>query len=459
MRLLHPFVALVLASGGVAACTADAAGPGPRPGEATATADRGNDATVVTRRGCGAGETALSRRMSSGATWAMCVHVEAKRGLVLTDVTLAAPGAGPVSIAHEIALAQLEVPYDTGARLTDDITSAGFGGVKMQDLGGTECTGERIGLPVATIGDGTAFGETPTRPVLCSEIADAGVAYRSLQDNRLVTARRDAWSLTTISKVGWYEYLARYTFGADGSISPDLGATGDLSPVDYIASAKLGALVSAHDRAASHAHNAVWRVHWALGGGPLAVDQYDARPTGATGPESPILEGGLTRLTTAGTAAQADRRWWQVSSTRTRNSDGHPIGYQVDLGATDSFTFAGDASRGVHAGYDIAFTNDDPCELYATGNRASCGDGVPDYVAGDTSPLADVVSWIAVGFHHVPRDEDQSPMEVHWQGFRLTPRNLTAMRLDVPHERRKSNGQPETYEGEPLTSLEADSGY
>jgi primary-amine oxidase len=31
-----------------------------------------------------------------------------------------------------------------------------------------------------------------------------------------------------------------------------------------------------------------------------------------------------------------------------------------------------------------------------------------------------------VGYHHVARDEDADPMPVHWQGFRIVPRDVTA---------------------------------
>lgn len=455
MRHLHPFVALLLALGlGAAACSSDASVEDDA-AAAPAGSPAGHGSARASDVRCGEHETGLSRTLSSGAKWQLCLRVDAKRGMVLSKVSLTPPGARALLVAHEVSLAQLEVPYDTGARLTEDITGAGFGGVKMQDLTSRECAGELLGVDVPTIGDGSTFGETPTRTVLCSEVTDAGLAYRSSENGELVTARKDAWSLTTVSKVGWYEYLARYTFGADGSITPGLGATGDLSPVDWSGDARQGsALAAGHDgHAASHAHNAVWRIHWALGDGPLAVEQYDAAATGTSGKEAPVVSGGLHPLTKATTAQRADRRWWRVLSPSVRNDDGHPVSYEIDLGASDAFTFVEDASHGQTRGYDVAFTNADECAVFASGNDEPCGDGVPDYVARDIAPLTDVVSWIAVGFHHVPRDEDQSPMELHWQGFRLTPRDVTATRMDLPPQRKGRNGQPDTYEGTPLEEL------
>jgi primary-amine oxidase len=425
---------------------------GEHPGTAADNVVRGG------RGDCAKGTTALARKLSSGATWTLCFEVDAHRGMVLTDVRLAPPGAAAMPIAKEISLAQLEVPYDTGARLTSDITSAGFGGLKMRSLTKDECAGSRITIGIPDIGDGSTFGDIHERPVLCSEVTDAGLAYRSEENGKVVAARHDAWTLSTISKVGWYEYVTRYTFGSDGSINPSLGATGDLSPVDFPDDQSQGEPVGKDDadRAATHSHNAVWRVHWALGGGDLRAEQYDATPTGRSGPQSPILRGGLVPVAHPATADRADRRWWRVVAPETPNDDGHPVSYEIDLGATDSFAFAHDeAQHKAAAGYDVAFTNADACEVFATRNRGSCGSGVLEYVADSRSePLIDVVSWIAVGFHHVPRDEDQSPMQLHWQGFTLTPRNLTAQRLDVPAGREDLNGQPETWNGESVEELE-----
>ncbi|MDN5635668.1 MAG: copper amine oxidase, partial [Brevibacterium sp.] len=62
------------------------------------------------------------------------------------------------------------------------------------------------------------------------------------------------------------------------------------------------------------------------------------------------------------------------------------------------------------------FTNWDECDMYASNNRGDWGRGVPEFVdEGSDEELDDVVSWGGVGVHHVPRDEEQSPMEMHWQ--------------------------------------------
>lgn len=413
--------------------------------------------TPAVGQSCRENQQPISRTLSSGASWAMCWSVDPKLGLVLSDIKFGPGNSEVIPVISRMSLAQLEVPYDSGKRLTSDITSAGFGGTNMHTITESECPAERLSIAIPNVGDGSKFGSSPVREVLCSQETDSALSYRSGDLGQVVAKRKQDWQLSTISKVGWYEYVNQVTFGADGSISPALGATGDLSPVDYT-DKEHGWPVGpeGHDHAASHSHNAVWKIDWALGGEKgQKVEQFDAKDTGKLGTDelgkaSPIVNGSLTPLPKPATARWTDRRWWRVVAPGTLNADKHPISYQIDMAKTDRFTFVDDAEHhGSDTGYDVAFTNADECQVFATMNRGRCGRGVPEYVElGKGQQLDDVVSWVAVGYHHVPRDEDQSPMEMHWQGFNLLPRDLTSRRVDVPQEREFINGKPEEWEGQ-----------
>ncbi len=374
----------------------------------------------------------------------MCWSVHEDFGLVLSDITFTPAGGEAIPVIASLSIAQLEVPYDHGETTTEDITEAGFGGGHMLTLTDTHCVGEVLAAEIPYVGEGEV-GASPVRDVLCSDVVDAGVAYTSNDTGQTQAARRSEWQLSTLSRVSWYEYISLYTFGDDGSIRPSLGATGNLSPVDYTDSDHGWPVGEGDDdHAASHSHNAVWRIHWSLGGGDLAVQQYDASPTGVYGPKSEVVDGSLADLDHPTTAEWVDRRWWRVLAPEILNADGHPISYQIDLEYTDTFTFTSDAhTHGSDAGYDVAFTNASTCELFATSNPGDCGDSVLDYVAdSSTEQLSDVVSWVAVGFHHVARDEDQGPMDSHWQGFTLLPRDLTAQRINPPEGYADLNGEP-----------------
>lgn len=54
--------------------------------------------------------------------------------------------------------------------------------------------------------------------------------------------------------------------------------------------------------------------------------------------------------------------------------------------------------------------------------------------------LTHPVVWMNIGFHHIARDEDQQPMPVHWQGFSIAPRDVTAMNPLTPAELGWQNG-------------------
>lgn len=455
-RKLPAAMALLLAGSLLAGCQPEhAATQQPEPGS-TGQDPRSSGTAVRQDAHCPEGSKALGQQMSSGGHWSLCFSVEPKLGMVLENIAFAPPGAEPIELISSMSLAQLEVPYDDGARMTSDITSAGFGGTKMQSLGEVECTGNLLSHEIPAIGDGSLFGSIEQRPVLCSDLVDAGLSYRSAELGQLLAKRKDDWQLSTISKVGWYEYINQITFGADGSIRPSLGATGDLSPAEYsdhYHGSAVGPRETGH--ASSHSHNAVWKIDWQLGGETgQQISQYDTRPTGTEGKHSPIVEGSFAPIDSPATANAKSSRWWKVSAAQMLNADQHPMSYEINLGKTDSFTFVDDQRHhgedGESAiGYDVAFTNKDQCHVFATYNRGGCGRGVLDYVqqqAGE--PLDDVISWVAVGYHHVPRDEDQSPMEVHWQGFELLPRDLTAQRVDPPESRESLNGKPENWEGQ-----------
>ncbi|MFC9935277.1 hypothetical protein [Glutamicibacter sp. NPDC127525] len=195
----------------------------------------------------------------------------------------------------------------------------------------------------------------------------------------------------------------------------------------------------------------------ALGGDTgQKVQQYDSKPTGKDGEHSPIVEGKYSTISAPATAQWTDKLWWKISAPQMLNEDGHEMSYEISMGNADSFTFIDDQRNYEHSddgddsvGYDVAFTSADECQVFATYNRGGCGRGVLDYVQEqEDEKLDDLVSCVAVGYHHVPRDEEQSPMEVHWQGFNLVPRDLTAQRLDAPESRQDLIGQPQDWDGQ-----------
>jgi primary-amine oxidase len=381
-------------------------------------------------------DTMVKETLPNGTTWQTCWRIHRLHGLILEKLFVSSnrnPEA--VQVLDSIAVAQLNVPYDSGQTEYDDITSFGFGGDYLQTLGGEDCKGgsAREGL------DNDA--EPQRRSVLCVATEASGLAHRLRNDDTAkppFSKQGHELVLRTVSKVGWYEYITEYRLADTGRITARLGATGDLSPGDYT-TAETGWPIGkgANAYSTNHYHSAFWRVDFNLAGtGKEKVEQYDTKPAGR-GPTSAIFKTSKTDVAREGTFTKTNRRWWRVVSTTSKNKDDHPMSYQLETGANDPYEAHPETTP------DVTFTQAKACEQFATFNSdPQCGNrkSILDY-ARDTETLTDPVMWVRVGFHHVARDEDQSPMPVHWQGFDLTPRDFTEMSRLTPPERGSVNGQ------------------
>jgi primary-amine oxidase len=382
-------------------------------------------------------ESTVHETLPNGTVWDLCWRMDPRAGLVLENVSVAyAKYPAPVQILDSIRLAQLNVPYDSGDTEYNDLTDYGFGGYDLETLKGEDCKGGSARI-------GSDGGEEPQRrKVLCVSAEKSGLAYRlhgySEQGEQIFSKQGNDLVLRSISKVGWYEYVTEYRLADDGTISARLGATGDLSPGDYV-NADRGWPIGkgARDYAAMHYHSAFWRVDFNIDGkGREQVEQFDTKVDGQ-GEMTAKLTTTHQTIATEGSFTKENRRWWRVVSRNSKNDDKHRRSYELVTGADDRYEAHPETTP------DVTFTQNHPCELFATGNadpecprRAS----ILDYT-GNNEELKDPVMWVRVGFHHVPRDEDQSPMPLHWQGFDLAPRDFTAQNPLTPEELSGVNGQ------------------
>jgi primary-amine oxidase len=380
----------------------------------------------------------INEKLPNGTHWQMCWHMDALAGLVLDKVYFSAKrSVVPTQVLESIRLGQLNVPYDSGETEFNDLTDYGFGGDNMQTLTGDDCRGgsARMGS------DGGP--EAGRRNVLCVSAEPSGLAYRLSDEDtdtpKVYSQQGFDLVLRSISKVGWYEYVSEYRFGDTGQISARLGATGDLSPDDYV-KADDGWPIGkgAKDYAAMHYHNAFWRVDFNIAGvGKEKVEQYDTKVDGR-GSMAAKLVTSKTTIAQEGSFTKANRRWWRLVSSTSKDTDGHLRSYQLVTGANDVYEAHPETTP------DVTFTQAHACEKFATGNadpQCPTKKTILDF-AKDKETMTDPIMWVRVGFHHVPRDEDQSPMPLHWQGFDLLPRDFTSINPAAPDGRQNVNGQP-----------------
>lgn len=387
----------------------------------------------------------VKETLPNGTTWQLCWRIHDRAGLVLTDISYATKkNPEPVKVLQSIRLAQLNVPYDTGDTEYNDLTALGLGGYAAETLTGDDCKG-------GSTREGSDGSEDPQwRKLLCVGAEQSGLAYRlhdyewneetEEQKETVYSTEGHDLVLRSISKVGWYEYVSEYRLHDDGQISARLGATGDLAP-DEFSTAERGWPIGKRERdfATMHYHSAFWRVDFNIGGkGGETVEQYDTTMDGRGSVAAKLTTTGKT-IAKEASLSKVDRRWWRVVSPTSKNADGHKRSYELVTGADDPYEGHPEMQP------DVTFTQANLCEKWATDNATDpeCPAGnktILDF-ARNKEKLTDPVMWVRVGFHHVPRDEDQSPMPMHWQGFELHPRDFTATNPLAPEGRAAVNGQ------------------
>ncbi|MBZ9638227.1 copper amine oxidase [Streptomyces sp. PSKA30] len=383
----------------------------------------------------------IEQKLASGTTWRMCWRFESKAGIVLESISYQPRGESrPIKVLNSAKLAQIHVPYDDGLSEYNDLTRYNFGDGLM-NMTAAECPGGTI--KTVKVPNTSYYDGRPNIKGLCTTTRSRGHAYRFLnsdQDGKVYQAQGKDLLVYTVNKVDWYEYITEWRFQDDGTITMNVGATGSLSPWDYDAgdgrSWPIGKGSAA--KADSHSHNVFWKLNFALdGSSKTKVEQYDSKVSAPAGQGAgPTARTTRTKVTKELAGDIKNMRWWRVVSTAGKNKDGHPRSYELVPGPTSKY-----AGRSFTK-HDVYFTEYKKCEQYASENQPGCGAGagssVDKFVNGQT--LTRPVVWMNIGFHHIARDEDQQPMPVHWQGFSIAPRDVTAMNPLTPAALAGQNG-------------------
>lgn len=402
----------------------------------------------------------IQKTLKNGAAWRMCARVHPIKGLMLEKIEFKpASGSHEYSgykrVLDQIYLSQLNVPYDTGHVQFNDITSYGFGGGYLMPQVPELCLGDTVDVDQTTMSGGQLIGRIVKG--ICTNEVSTGLAAHSQEkqgaDGPRVIEQGTALEVSSVSKISWYEYQQKMTFDDHGGIDVGLGATGDLAigepGSDYFSENPASGWPvgpTEEDKtyyATSHWHNAIYRVDFGIdSGASQQVEQWDYSSPGDD--QAPIIEGAGTPKNRAFHAIEGAGNdklsWWRVSNPSSTNGDGHARSYEIiNRNVADTFI---PVTQPI-----VSFTNANECEEYASDNlNPGCpNQSILDYVAEDDAPLTDPVAWVNVGFHHIDRDEDQSPMPVHWQRFQLIPRDFFAQNPSITEGRICING-PNAYE-------------
>lgn len=353
---------------------------------------------------CSSAGFTIKEVMPNGAEWFMCWEERAREGLVLHSIAYAPPGQARRFLITQLNLAQIHVPYDDNTARFHDLSDYGLGGGNMNSMSADDCPG---GALYANNG----------RNVLCAQIVPTHYSYKYYQSHKQSYALR----LTTVSHISAYNYVIVYTFHDDGTIEPEVGATGRLQKCtsDLTYGWPLGNRTCT--AGTSHAHNYYWRVDFDLGGTTNNVlEQMEFTNSAASTRPSALTTFSAERSF----MVSADNfRAWRIKNTAVANADGHAISYELE--PNNSHTFRGPTFEPWTAN-DVYLTQYRDCEKWASHNPTSggCADNVAGFV--NSQAVTDPVLWYGLSFHHLARDEDEPYMSPHWSSFRLVPRDMTA---------------------------------
>ena len=398
--LAAPFIAVTAPCGALAALAGVAAALAP--GTATA---REIPSVTADAAAC-EGELRVDERFANGARWSLCIESRVRENLVLKHVTYTPPGGAPLPVLASASLAQLHVAYDDNDVTYNDVTQYGLGGGYLLELSAEDCP------------DGTRL-EVRTRPAICLWRTATGDGFRAA--DRAV--ERESVNLFSVSQVGAYAYVQSWTLRDDGAIEPSIGATGALQRGSESTDAPFGRVLDGDPATLwlSHTHNYHWRLDFDLG--EYADDDVVTETRfvpGADGRRRHERE--RFEVEVARRIEPASMQAWHVWEGQDGDGEPGPRGYRIEP-LRQGHRFERTEIE-PHTAFDVFVTVARDCERFASQNaryEPDCLDDVLQYA--DAEPLAgeDLVLWHRVGFHHVPRNEDQRHMHAHWDGFAIEP--------------------------------------
>jgi primary-amine oxidase len=353
--------------------------------------------------------------LASGARWQMCWERRNNEGIVLHDVIYKPVGGQPVEVLGRASLAEIHVPYDDNGARYHDLSDFGLGDISMDTLDTGDC-------PNGTLLDDPDASQN----IICQTEAPIGYAYKDYDE----VGQGTSLNLFSTSCIGAYCYVVAWNFDDDGTVRPEVGATGSLQT--YGGNSHNGWPTGpdhSGNVAVAHMHNFYWRLDFDIDGTPNddRVEELEALPIDARQQLNNRRRAFSTEI--ARRVAPGGFRSWRVRDLNTRNAEGHPISWEL-LPNTDNIFRGPSYERWTQ--YELYVTRNKLCERFATHNpvtgscRTSPNDSVAAFANGESLTNRDLVVWYGSSFHHLPRDEDEDHMHPHWTGFSIVPRDLTA---------------------------------
>jgi len=392
----------------------------------------------------------------SWQNWKFHFRVDPRRGIVLSLVRYA-DGARDRSVMYQGSLSELFVPYMDPSDPWNyqgyyDLGTypSSFGGIASTLEPGVECPATGTYFNAMVVSDKGRPRERARAACLFERYA-GDVAWRHGRDGGAVIearAKRDL-VLRMFMTAGNYDYLFDWVFQQDGTLKVDVGATG-MDQTKGIGGKggdeRYGRLIAPNLVGINHSHFFSFRLDLDVDGtaNSLLVDQLKTERLPASNPRRSLwkvetgaaeTESGAMRHSTMNAP-----EIWRVVNPGVMGPYGSPVGYQIDgHGALTLLTEDDHMQRRAgftnHTLWVTPYHGD---ELFAAGDYptvSTAGDGLPRWTSANRRIAnTDVVAWLTLGFHHVPRPEDWPIMPVSWHSFELRPIGFFARNpaIDLP---------------------------
>jgi primary-amine oxidase len=385
----------------------------------------------------------LNGQQVSWQNWKFHFRVDPRRGVVLSLVSYT-DGGRDRPVMYQGALSELFVPYMDA---NDPWNYQGFfdlgtypslfGGIASSLEPGIECPEYATYFDAMVM---TADGRPRQRmrAACLFERSSGDVAWRHGREGANVIEARVKRDLVLrmYMTAGNYDYLFDWVFQQDGTLKMDAGASGMDATKGALGTAddeKYGRLIAPGRVGVNHSHFFSFRLDLDVDGpnNSLLVDRLVSQRLPADNPRRSIW---TAETSEARTERDAQRHstmhapeLWRIVNPSVRGPYGGPVGYQID-GHSAMTLLAPDDYLQQRAGFTnhtLWVTPYVPRELYAAGDyptMSTAGDGLPKWTAANRAIAGtDIVAWLTMGFHHVPRPEDWPLMPVQTHSFSIRP--------------------------------------
>ena len=339
-------------------------------------------------------------------------------GLMINDVYFQGK-----KVLKSINLAEIYVPYAPGSPRPEDFSLGGFLANPMPLQIGRDCNSAGTGCRPFNRDGMPAVGSTAD--VMMHE-EPIGFLYAGTQ-GRALGKMLVLWSMVHFKGLGdGYTYVIRWKFRNDGSLCPEVGATGGLQHLNIGAGTDAGRVVGKDDQgeevfAPSHVHNFYFRIDFDIDGADSNVAEEFSYETDQV--DRQIARGVWRPFERESGRVLAENvfRSWRVKNPKSLNAIGHARSYQLLPGGHGAWK---DGGFPVCTG-DFFITKYRASEFpYSTSDNRRMLSALASYLNDEAVVGTDVVAWYRLSFVHHPRTEDWPAQPTVWNSFELMPRDF-----------------------------------